>query len=350
MGISSKHSGKFPHFRPVVPNLSGLSLEIRAANPLYRATCSRLGPGSNGIRLARLLRVLHLDTLALPTPQLPRHRFSALTQLAASAALHATVVLVVTWLTSALAPGIDVRRLEAVTEQQPPDVRHIVFLMPELPKAGGGGGGGGNQQQGPIRRAQGVGSDAITLRVRKPSPAPVPVTTSAAPVEDVVPLPSIVLDAKPLASGIFEQIGLPAGGVLSSTSTGPGSGGGVGSGEGSGIGSGRGPGLGPGSGGGTGGGVYRPGGSVTAPRVITEVKPTYTTDALRYRIQGTVVLELIVTRDGKSSAIHVVRSLDPHGLDEQAIAAVAQWRFEPGRLAGAPVDVLVTVMVDFWMR
>ena len=159
-----------------------------------------------------------------------------------------------------------------------------------------------------------------------------------------------MLDAKPLASGIFEQIGLPAGGVLSSTSTGPGSGGGVGSGEGSGIGSGRGPGLGPGSGGGTGGGVYRPGGSVTAPRVVTEVKPTYTTDALRYRIQGTVVLELIVTRDGHPSDIHVARSLDPHGLDEQAIAAVAQWRFEPGRLAGAPVDVLVTVMVDFWIR
>jgi outer membrane biosynthesis protein TonB len=37
-------------------------------------------------------------------------------------------------------------------------------------------------------------------------------------------------------------------------------------------------------------------------------------------------------------------------LDEQAIVAAAQWRFEPGRLAGRPVDVLVTVMIDFWIR
>jgi protein TonB len=89
---------------------------------------------------------------------------------------------------------------------------------------------------------------------------------------------------------------------------------------------------------------------VTAPRVITEVKPTYTSDALRYRIQGTVVLELVVTHEGLPSEIRVVRSLDSHGLDAQAVAAVAQWRFAPGRLGDAPVDVLVTVMVDFWIR
>ena len=154
----------------------------------------------------------------------------------------------------------------------------------------------------------------------------------------------------PLASGVFDQIGLPMGGVSSSGSTGPGSGGGVGSGIGSGIGSGHGPGLGPGSGGGTGGGVYRAGGSVTAPRVITEVRPRYTNDALLHRIQGTVVLELVVTSDGRPTQIKVVRSLDPEGLDDQAVAAVEQWRFEPGRLAGTPVDVLVTVMLDFWIR
>ena len=210
-----------------------------------------------------------------------------------------------------------------------------MFLAPELPRIGGGGGGGGNQQPGPIRRAQGVGADTITLRVRKkPSPA-APVTTASAPaVEDVPPVPSIVLDAKPLASGLFDQIGLPTGGVLSGTSTGPGSGGGVGTGSGTGIGSGRGPGLGPGSGGGTGGGVYRPGGAVSAPRLIKEVKPRYTSEAVVKRIQGTVVLEVIVTGDGCASQIRIVRSLDRGGLDEEAVTAVAQWRFEPGRLAG----------------
>jgi TonB family protein len=138
--------------------------------------------------------------------------------------------------------------------------------------------------------------------------------------------------------------------VSSGTSTGPGSGGGVGTGSGTGIGPGAGAGIGAGSGGGTGGGLYRPGGSVTAPRLIAEVKPKYTNEAVLNRIQGTVVLEVVVTRDGRTSHIRVTRSLDPGGLDQQAIAAVAEWRFEPGRLAGTPVDVAVTILLDFWIR
>jgi protein TonB len=67
-------------------------------------------------------------------------------------------------------------------------------------------------------------------------------------------------------------------------------------------------------------------------------------------IQGTVVLEAVVTVDGCPSRIRVIRSLDRGGLDEEAVAAVAQWRFEPGRLADAPVDVLVTIMLDFSVR
>ena len=63
-----------------------------------------------------------------------------------------------------------------------------------------------------------------------------------------------------------------------------------------------------------------------------------------------MVLEAIVTGAGCASHIRVVRSLDRGGLDEEAVAAVAQWRFEPGRLAGAPVDVIVTILVDFSVR
>ena len=89
---------------------------------------------------------------------------------------------------------------------------------------------------------------------------------------------------------------------------------------------------------------------MSAPRLIKEVKPRYTSDALRNRIQGTVVLEAVVTRDGCTSQIRVVRSLDAGGLDEEAVAALAQWQFAPGRLGAAPVDVLVTVLLDFWIR
>ena len=83
---------------------------------------------------------------------------------------------------------------------------------------------------------------------------------------------------------------------------------------------------------------------------MAEVRPKYTNDALRRKVQGTVVLELIVTRDGRPSHIRVTQSLDRGGLDEEAIAAVQQWRFEPGRLAGTPVDVSVIVMLDFCIR
>ena len=296
-----------------------------------------------------LLGVLHLDLadLAPPTPNLPHRRLGALGQAAGSVALHAMLVATLALVQTITAPGIGARQTAPIVDQE---VRHIVFVAPDVPRSGGGGGGGGNQQAGPIRRAQGVGTDLITLRVRESPPAALVTTPDSPAIEAVPTLPSLVLDAKPLASGMFEQVGLPTAPLLMGTSTGPGSGGGVGTGSGTGIGSGRGPGLGPGTGGGTGGGVYQPGGAVSAPRLIKEVKPTYTKEALLNRIQGTVGLEAIVTVDGCASNIRVVHSLDRGGLDQEAIAAVAQWRFDPGRLAGAPVNVMVTIMVDFWIR
>ena len=83
--------------------------------------------------------------------------------------------------------------------------------------------------------------------------------------------------------------------------------------------------------------------------MISQIKPRYTNEALLHKVQGAVVLELIVNRDGRPTQVHVVRSLDG-GLDQEAIAAVLQWRFEPGRLSGTPVDVLVTAMLDFRIR
>ena len=232
-------------------------------------------------------------------------------------------------------------------ELMPAHAIHVVLpprlvFVPNGPP-GGGGGGGGNRQSGPIRHAEGIGYDAVTMRTTKNPPTP---GVLAREME----LSPIVLDALPMASGMFDQIGLPVGGVPYSTSTGSGSGGGVGTGTGTGIGEGRGPGVGPGSGGGFGGGAYHPGGAVTAPRVLSEVKPHYTSDALEQKIQGSVWLEVVVTREGRAGDVRVARSLDPAGLDEQAINAVRQWRFEPGRLAGTPVDVLVTVVMDFSIR
>jgi TonB family protein len=155
-----------------------------------------------------------------------------------------------------------------------------------------------------------------------------------------------VLDAKPLASGTRFMIGAPQGPAGLPFSQGPGWGGGVGEGTGTGIGSGTGPGIGPGSGGGFGGGVYRPGGGVVGPVLLREVKPVYTPEALRLKIQGAVLLEAIVGTDGIPVAVRVTRSLE-RGLDEAAVAAAREWRFVPGRIGETAVEVLVTIQMDF---
>ncbi len=217
-------------------------------------------------------------------------------------------------------------------------ITHLVFIPAQAP--GGGGGGGGNRQPGPIRRAEARGKDRITLRVAPPPPT----MALANPIEPA--LPGVVLDARPLSSGAVDALGLPEGGVPFGTSLGPGTGGGVGEGTGTGIGSGTGPGLGMGSGGGFGGGVHRPGGGVSAPTVIREVKPSYPPDALEARIQGSVAVALVVTSDGLPADIRIVRSLAPD-LDEAALRAVREWRFKPGRIGQTPVNVAVTIVLDF---
>ena len=237
-------------------------------------------------------------------------------------------------------------QLDELAPPEPIAVPRLVFVAPPGPPGGGGGGGGGNRQKAPVRHALGPGHDPATFPVAPPA-----VPRAAVPdlsVEDM-PIPLLTLDARPLSGGNGDQIGLPVGGVSSGTSTGPGSGGGVGTGAGTGIGSGRGAGIGPGSGGGMGGGAYKPGGAVSAPLLLSRVTPGYTPEALRDRIQGTVWLEVVVTHEGRPSEIRVVRSLDA-GLDQEAVRALGQWRFEPGRLAGRPVDVLVSVAMDFWIR
>ncbi len=174
-----------------------------------------------------------------------------------------------------------------------------------------------------------------------------PVAPAVQPEQETPPPQVVALDAKPLASDSMFQIGLLEGLPSVSPSQGPGSGGGAGDGVGTGIGSGRGPGVGQGLRGGTGGGVYRPGGGATAPTLLLEVKPTYSNEAMRARIQGSVILEAVIQRDGTPRDIRVIRSLDPGGLDRQAVLAVEQWRFKPGLHDGQPVDVLVTIVLDF---
>lgn len=83
-----------------------------------------------------------------------------------------------------------------------------------------------------------------------------------------------------------------------------------------------------------------------APVMIGSMQPSYPEFARRNRIQGTVVLEVEVLKDGSVRNIHVRRSV-PGGLDEAAIEAVRKVRFQPGRSSGQPVDVLLIIPVEF---
>jgi TonB family protein len=156
-----------------------------------------------------------------------------------------------------------------------------------------------------------------------------------------------MLESRTVSWGTTLLTGLPDAPASLPFSQGPGGGGGSGDGSGAGIGSGTGPGAGPGIGGGMGGGLYRPGGGVLPPIVLTRVRPKYTPEGMVHKIQGTVALEVVVGRDGIPAAIRVTQSLDPGGLDDEAVAAARQWRFIPGRIGDAPVDVLVTILMDF---
>ncbi len=77
---------------------------------------------------------------------------------------------------------------------------------------------------------------------------------------------------------------------------------------------------------------------VTNPTVLRELKPSYTSGALRTRIEGLVLLECIVELDGTVGAIRVRHSLDSvNGLDDESIRVLRQWRFAPGTKDGKSV-------------
>lgn len=85
------------------------------------------------------------------------------------------------------------------------------------------------------------------------------------------------------------------------------------------------------------------------PVVIGKISPVYPEFAKRNKVQGTVVLEVEVLKDGSVRNIRVKRSV-PGGLDEAAIEAVRKIKFQPGRSSGQPVDVLLIIPVEFTLK
>jgi protein TonB len=214
----------------------------------------------------------------------------------------------------------------------------IVWLSDPGP---GGGGGGGNKSPDPPKAAELKGEQKITVPAVKP-PEPTPQEKPEPPPPLVEP--QLTLPAQQMAAATSIEPGL-----IGPPSTTPSDS--RGSGRGTGVGPGTGSGLGPGSGGGTGGGVFQPGSGVVTPIPIKEIKPQYTADAMRAKVQGIVVVQCVVLPDGTVGAVEVVKSLDPtFGLDQEAVKAAKQWRFKPGTRFGEPVAVLVSIELTFTLR
>jgi periplasmic protein TonB len=275
----------------------------------------------------------------------PANRRSPGLTLAFSSGAHAATLIVAVvaglgWTTAASEPT-EPLKLER------PDVR-LVFLS--TPGPGGGGGGGGLRQPTPPPRAERQGERRLSSPVpARPLPPP-PSRPAPRPVDPplearTLPAPVVLVPADTRdRDGVVDHV--PA---VETETAGPGGGGGVGTGEGTGIGEGTGSGIGEGSGGGTGGGPYRPGSGVTPPRLLREVRADYTDQARRAGIEGEVLLEITVQRDGTVGDIRLLQGLGG-GLNERAMQAVREWRFAPAQLRGTNVDVIVEVAVEFRLR
>jgi protein TonB len=211
---------------------------------------------------------------------------------------------------------------------------------------GGAGSSGGQPNAArPASRAQFVGRGQMAVSAVRPASFSDVRSTPTEPVPEM----QLIMAVPMVASGLREAVGSLSDIRPDGDGRGPGLGpGGTG---------GRGPGFdGPGAGFGDGedrdfGGVPIPGGDVSSPYLIYEVKPNYTADAMHARIQGVVELDIIVLPDGSVGRVRLVKSLDAtFGLDREAIKAVRQWRFRPGRQLGKAIPVRVGVEVSFTLR
>jgi periplasmic protein TonB len=244
-----------------------------------------------------------------------------------------------------------------------PQNENIVFLnnpitLPFIEgdgQSGGGGGGGGKNTPGPW--ATGRMPDAARVQMLAPDPQnPTPIN----PAEDMFALlPSVQMpiDIPQDSALLIGDIIAPPNSLLS---PGPGKGDGIGSGNGTGVGIGDGPGVGYGKNGGMGGGPDGGIGNVSGlgihmvgvagvkpPVILLQPRPAYTEEARKARAEGSVILQAIIRKNGTVDSFRILRSLG-YGLDESAIKTIgSSWRFRPGTLDGAAVDVQANIIVEF---
>jgi len=90
------------------------------------------------------------------------------------------------------------------------------------------------------------------------------------------------------------------------------------------------------------------GDDIKPPRKIVDVKPVYPQEAKEAKVEGVVIIEVLLSKDGKVQDARVMRSVEQ--LDQAALDAVRQWEFEPVVVNGRPQRAIMTVTVNFVLR
>lgn len=85
---------------------------------------------------------------------------------------------------------------------------------------------------------------------------------------------------------------------------------------------------------------------IQEPMPISRKMPPYTPEARAAKVEGVVLLEAIIRKDGTVGEVKVLRGIG-YGMDESAASTLKTWRFQPAQLNGQPVDVRANIEMSF---
>jgi TonB family protein len=214
----------------------------------------------------------------------------------------------------------------------PLDISPYISKLPSGADKAGGGGGANNHTltpptKGKLPKFQWTQFTPPQAKIQNLNPKLAMEPSLLGPPDLKLPSPNLANFGDPLGKTISDSLG---------------------NGNGTGIGSGSGGGLGPGEGGGTGGGAFRAGiNGVGKPVCIYCPQPEYSDEARKAKYQGTVLLDVTVTADGRVTDAIVIKG-PGLGLEERALEKVRTWKLRPAiGPGGKPVNCRVQIEVTF---
>lgn len=91
----------------------------------------------------------------------------------------------------------------------------------------------------------------------------------------------------------------------------------------------------------------RVGGNVQSANIVKKVNPVYPVAMKAQGLEATVMLDVMISKEGAPTSISVQDTGVPRDFADSAIEAVKQWQYKPTLLNGEPVEVITTVQINF---